>query len=132
MAAYRLGRDVFPCQASNRRRYPCGEARLFGDRGAAQALDGEAGLLPAYRPDHRAPAITLFDGAEPEIMSVYFKAAPVCNFAQTPCQATIKLASEEQIDPARITAINVRVSAAAQAYPGCDYAGPFERVLQAK
>lgn len=105
---------------------------MSGARGAAQALDGEAGLLPAYRPDHSAPDITLFDNAEPEIMSVYFKAAPVCNFAQTPCQAAIKLASEEQVDPARIAAINVRVSAAARAYPGCDYAGPFERVLQAK
>nr|WP_298688390.1 MmgE/PrpD family protein [uncultured Dongia sp.] len=105
---------------------------MSGARGSARALDGEAGLLRAYRPDRSAPDITLFDGAEPEIMSVYFKAAPVCNFAQTPCQAAIKLASEEQIDPARVAAIKVRVSAAAQAYPGCDYVGPFERVLQAK
>jgi 2-methylcitrate dehydratase PrpD len=104
---------------------------MSGARGAALALDGEAGLLPAYRPDRRAPGIALFDGT-PELMSVYFKAAPVCNFAQTPCQAALKLANAAPIDPARITAIKIRVSAAARAYPGCDYAGPFERVLQAK
>ncbi|WP_374367217.1 MmgE/PrpD family protein [Dongia sp.] len=105
---------------------------MAGARGSARALDGEAGLLPAYRPDHNAPGITLFDSPEPELMSVYFKAAPVCNFAQTPCQAAMKLAGAAPIDPARIAAIKVRVSAAARAYPGCDHAGPFERVLQAK
>lgn len=103
-----------------------------GARGSAQALDGEAGLIRAYRPDHEVPDITLFDGPEPEIMSVYFKAAPVCNFAQTPCQVAIALANEDRPDVAHIRSIKVRVSEAARAYPGCDYAGPFERVLQAK
>ena len=103
-----------------------------GARGSERALDGEAGLLRAYRPDRSVPDIRLFDGAEPEIMAVYFKAAPVCNFAQTPCQAAIALAVEEHPDPTRIAAVAVRVSEAARAYPGCDHAGPFERVLQAK
>jgi 2-methylcitrate dehydratase PrpD len=104
---------------------------MSGARGTARALDGEAGLLRAYRPDRDSPDIVLFNGV-PELMSVYFKAAPVCNFAQTPCQAAIKLVRTTPIDPARITAVKVRVSAAARAYPGCDFAGPFERVLQAK
>lgn len=103
-----------------------------GARGSARALDGEAGLIRAYRPDRQVPGVTLFGGPEPEIMSVYFKAAPVCNFAQTPCQVAMVLAIEETIDPARIRAVEARVSEAARAYPGCDFAGPFERVLQAK
>lgn len=103
----------------------------LGAYGSERALDGEAGLLPAYRPDRRAPDIRLFDG-ELEIMSVFFKPVPVCNFAQTPCLAALALAKEEKIKPGDITTINVKASRAAKAYPGCDYAGPFQRVLQAK
>lgn len=103
-----------------------------GARGAERALDGEAGLLRVHRPDRTVPDVRLFDGAEPEIMAVYFKAAPVCNFAQTPCQAAMKLAAAEKLDAARIRSVEVLVSEAARVYPGCDHAGPFERVLQAK
>jgi 2-methylcitrate dehydratase PrpD len=105
-------------------------ARLGAD-GSEQALDGEAGLLPAYRPDQRAPDIRLLDG-EPEIMSVFFKPVPVCNFAQTPCLAAVELASKERVDWRDIAAVKVKTSRAAKAYPGCDYSGPFVRVLQAK
>ena len=105
---------------------------MSGARGAALALDGDAGLIRAYRPDRTVPEVTLFDAAEPEIMSVYFKAAPVCNFAQTPCQAALQVARDAKLDPDSIHAVKLRVTEAAYAYPGCDHAGPFERVLQAK
>jgi 2-methylcitrate dehydratase PrpD len=103
----------------------------LGAYGSEKALDGEAGLLTAYRPDHKAPEVRLFDG-EPEIMSVFFKPVPVCNFAQTPCLAAVALAKGKKFDPSEIVAVEVSASRAAKAYPGCDYAGPFARVLQAK
>lgn len=108
-------------------------ARLaaLGAYGSEKALDGEAGLLTAYRPDRQAPDVSLFDG-EPEIMSVFFKPVPVCNFAQTPCLAAVALTKENRFDPGAIVAVEVSASRAAQAYPGCDYPGPFARVLQAK
>jgi 2-methylcitrate dehydratase PrpD len=84
-------------------------ARLasLGAHGSEKALDGEAGLLAAYRPDRCAPEIRLFDG-EPEIMSVFFKPVPVCNFAQTPCLAAVELATEERVDCRDIATVNVR------------------------
>jgi len=108
-------------------------ARLagLGAYGSEKALDGEAGLFTAYRPDKRAPDVRLFDG-EPEIMSVFFKPAPVCNFAQTPSLAALALANAEDIDPGEVVSITAKVTQAAKAYPGCDYAGPFSRILQAK
>ncbi len=108
-------------------------ARLaeLGAYGSEKALDGEAGLLTAMRPDRRAPPITLFDGA-PEILSVFFKPVPVCNFAQTPALAAIDLVRAEPVDPADVATVQVRVTRAAKAYPGCDVAGPFARILQAK
>lgn len=108
-------------------------ARLaeLGAEGSAGALDGEAGLLTAMRPDRVVPPVRLFDGA-PEILSVFFKPVPVCNFAQTPALAAIRLATQEQIDPQAIESVRVRVSRVATIYPGCDHAGPFLRILQAK
>jgi 2-methylcitrate dehydratase PrpD len=70
--------------------------------------------------------------AAPEILSVYHKPVPACNFAQTPCQAALRLAKEHRIDPARVAAIRIRVPRAGAMYPGCDYTGPFAHVLQAK
>ncbi|MDQ0473233.1 MmgE/PrpD family protein [Labrys wisconsinensis] len=121
----------FEAGAAARSGFTAARLAMLGAHGSEGALDGEAGLLPAYRPDRQAPDIRLFDGA-PEILSVFFKPVPVCNFAQTPCLAAIALARRERIDPADIASVEVKVTRAAQAYPGCDHAGPYARVLQAK
>lgn len=65
-------------------------------------------------------------------MSVFFKPVPVCNFAQTPCLAAVALAKDKGFDPSEVVSVDVSASRAAKAYPGCDYSGPFARVLQAK
>lgn len=108
-------------------------ARLaeLGAYGSEKALDGEGGLLTAMRPDRAVPPIALFDGT-PEIMSVFFKLIPVCNFAQTPALAALDLVRAEHPDPAKIARVRLRVTRAAKFYPGCDHAGPFARILQAK
>lgn len=103
----------------------------LGAHGSEGALDGEAGLLTAMRPDRVVPRVGLFDD-QPEILSVFFKPVPVCNFAQTPALAAIRIANDERLDPQAIQSVHVRVSRAAKAYPGCDHAGPFARILQAK
>jgi 2-methylcitrate dehydratase PrpD len=103
-----------------------------GAEAAAEALDGEAGLFAAFRPGQEMPDIRLFTGPGPELLEVYNKPVPACNFAQTPCQAALVLRREEALDPAAIRAVRVRASQAAVRYPGCDHAGPFERALQAK
>jgi 2-methylcitrate dehydratase PrpD len=103
-----------------------------GAEAAPEALDGEAGLFAAFRPGQEMPDVRLFAGAGPELLEVYNKPVPACNFAQTPCQAALALRREEALDPGAIRAIRVRASQAAVRYPGCDHAGPFERALQAK
>jgi 2-methylcitrate dehydratase PrpD len=94
-------------------------------------LEGEAGLFAAYRRQPAPDAIRLFAGAQPEIMAVYNKPAPACNFAQTAAQAALRAARE--IDsPEEIEAISIRVPEAAARYPGCDSKGPYRNALQAK
>jgi len=95
------------------------------------ALDGRAGLLAALGKAAPASGIALFDGP-PEILSVYHKPVPACNFAQTPSQAALEIGRGAPFDPASIGAIRVRVPRAGKLYPGCDSVGPFEHVLQAK
>ena len=42
------------------------------------------------------------------------------------------LARDKSFDSSKVASVEVSASRAAKAYPGCDYPGPFARVLQAK
>ncbi len=95
------------------------------------ALDGEAGLFAALGKRGAAASVALFKGT-PEILAVYHKPVPACNFAQTASQAALRIAGDLQFALERIAAITVRVPRAGMLYPGCDYRGPFTHILQAK
>jgi 2-methylcitrate dehydratase PrpD len=104
------------------------ELAELGAFGSETALDGPAGLFAALRRADRVAHVTPFRGDSLEIFSVYHKPAPACNYAQTACQAALAIGV-----PSRdIAAVQVRCTAAAIHYPGCNASGPFERVLQAK
>jgi len=100
----------------------------LGARASETALDGPSGLFASLGRRDRIAAVAPFS-AEPEILSVYYKPAPACNYAQTACQAAARLRVP---NTAEITGITVKLPAAAIEYPGCNYPGPFERTLQAK
>jgi 2-methylcitrate dehydratase PrpD len=102
-----------------------------GAYGSELILEGEAGLFAAFRRIDAPQAIELFPNGQEEILSVYNKPVPACNFAQTACQAAIRV-SEEIDSPDAIASIVVHLPEAATRYPGCDFAGPFHRALQAK
>jgi 2-methylcitrate dehydratase PrpD len=94
-------------------------------------LEGEAGLFAAFRRQPAPAEIRLFAGAEPEIMAVYNKPAPACNFAQTAAQTALRVARELATSE-EIATVSIRVPEAAARYPGCDSKGPFHNALQAK
>jgi 2-methylcitrate dehydratase PrpD len=95
------------------------------------ALDGVAGLFAALGKPSAGSRVALFRAA-PEILAVYHKPVPACNFAQTPSQSALAIARETSIPTPSIVAITVRVPRAGALYPGCDFGGPFEHILQAK
>lgn len=103
----------------------------LGAYGSAGALDGEAGLFAAAGAGAAADVVLFADG-DAEIMSVFHKPLPVCNFAQTPCQAALMLVRKHGVTSAAISRVTIGASEAAIRYPGCDSRGPFDRVLQAK
>ena len=94
-------------------------------------LEGEAGLFAAFRRQPAPSEIRLFAGPQPEIMAVYNKPAPACNFAQTAAQAALRAARELGTSE-DIATVAIRVPDAAARYPGCDSKGPFHNALQAK
>jgi 2-methylcitrate dehydratase PrpD len=102
-----------------------------GARASETILEGEAGLFAAFRRQPAPAKIRLFAGAESEIMAVYNKPAPACNFAQTAAQTALR-AARELGPPEDIATISIRVPEAAARYPGCDCKGPFHNALQAK
>lgn len=95
------------------------------------ALDGEAGLFASLGKREAAASVKVFD-SEAEIMAVYYKPVPACNFAQTPSQAALGIARKTSITPEKIASIRIRVPRAGMLYPGCNSTGPFAHVLQAK
>ena len=102
-----------------------------GARASETILEGEAGLFAAFRRQPAPAGLRLFAGPQPEIMAVYNKPAPACNFAQTAAQAALR-AAREIGQPENIAAVSIRVPEAAARYPGCDSKGPFHNALQAK
>lgn len=106
------------------------ELASLGAFASETSLDGRAGLFAALGRSDRLASVAPFQHNSWEIISVYYKPAPACNYAQTACQAA--LAAVREIASSDIAEIRVTCSVAAVAYPGCNYAGPFDRVLQAK
>jgi len=106
------------------------ELAELGAFASETALDGRSGLFAALGRSDRLSSVAPFQPGVWEILSVYYKPAPACNYAQTACQAA--LAAIDGIKSSDIAGIRVACSAAAVAYPGCNYAGPFNRILQAK
>ncbi|NOJ45924.1 MmgE/PrpD family protein [Bradyrhizobium archetypum] len=94
-------------------------------------LEGEAGLFAAYRRQRAPDDIQLFAGGEAEIMAVYNKPAPACNFAQTASQAALRV-THELAESRSVERIIIRAPDAAIRYPGCDAKGPYRNALQAK
>ncbi|WP_407187776.1 MmgE/PrpD family protein [Bradyrhizobium centrosematis] len=102
-----------------------------GAFGSETILEGEAGLFAAYRRQAAPDSIRLFPDGECEVMAVYNKPVPACNFAQTAAQAALRvsheIASTDEVDRVVIRAPDVAVR-----YPGCDSMGPYRNALQAK
>jgi 2-methylcitrate dehydratase PrpD len=106
------------------------ELAALGARASETALDGRAGLFAGLNKSDRVAHVTPFSGDTLEVMSVYYKPAPACNYAQTACQAALAIAQD--VPTPEIESIVVKASEAAIKYPGCDFVGAFDRILQAK
>jgi 2-methylcitrate dehydratase PrpD len=97
-----------------------------GATAAPRTLSGPSGLLAAYGATERVGVLTDGLGQHFHMLDVIHKLAPACVFAQAPCQAALELALKQQITPSEIDSVEIGVVGAAAAFPGCDFAGPFQ------
>ena len=95
------------------------------------AIDGRAGLFAAYDRRERADAVEPLGRGSYEILAVYWKPAPACNYVQTPCQAALEL-SRQGVRAEDVVGIEIDSFPHAVRYPGCDNPGPFSGPLDAK
>lgn len=107
------------------------ELAAAGAYASETILEGEAGLFAAFRRGAPRAPVALFADGKAEILAVYNKPVPACNFAQTACQAALRVADQID-DPGEIETLTIDLPDAAIRYPGCDFAGPFAHALQAK
>ena len=112
------GEHAFHAGFAARNAVTCAFVAARGAQAAPSALDGASGLLAGYRVRHRAPELTRALGEEYEMHGIVFKPAPACFFAQTPAQLAESVV-QELPDIAEIAKIEIGVTAAAAAYPGC-------------
>ncbi|MCQ9617019.1 MmgE/PrpD family protein [Paenalcaligenes niemegkensis] len=110
----------------------CLQLAQLGAIASESILEGEAGLFQAYGRVSMADPIVLFANGEAEILSVFNKAVPACNFAQSPCQAALKAIGQLRGGSQQIVAVRIDSTLAAVRYPGCSSTGPFNYALQAK
>ena len=68
------------------------ELAELGAFSSETALDGRSGLFASLNRADRIDSVAPFQDGLWEIMSVYYKPAPACNYAQTACQAALKIA----------------------------------------
>jgi 2-methylcitrate dehydratase PrpD len=109
-------------------------AMLMAREGASAAegsLDGKAGLFAAFNKSIPTPPPLPFSHGE-EILQVFFKQVPACNYAQTAAQAALQVKAQNKLTADAIEQVTVKVPYAAANYPGCDYPGPFNSILQAR
>jgi 2-methylcitrate dehydratase PrpD len=103
-----------------------------GIRASETALEGKAGLFAALSLPLEYEDMQFFDNNTHEVMQVFFKPSPSCNYTQTPNQVALQLVETENFDISDIKAIKIYCTDAAISYPGCDGMGPFKTNLQAK
>jgi 2-methylcitrate dehydratase PrpD len=96
-----------------------------GATAAATVLDGPSGLLAGFGALARADGLTRDLGGDFEIRQVVHKPAPACFFVQAPCQVAERLVRDNGIRPQDIDRVEIRTTATAARYPGCDNAGPM-------
>lgn len=103
-----------------------------GAQGPRFIFEGPSGLCRALDVEYDRGHFER-DPARPfDILSVVFKPAPVCMYAQVPVQAALQLARSGRLEPEQVRQIEVRLCRMGADYPGCANSGPIRTYQDAK
>lgn len=107
---------------------------LLAEKGIAAAssiFEGKGGVLAAFGATDKAHILTDRLGEEFEMLSVVFKEAPACIYAQGPSQLAMELVTAHQLPLSSIDHILIEMPATPASYPGCNFGGPFDSRISA-
>jgi len=93
-------------------------------------IDG--GFLQAYSGEIDAEAIVYPLTDHYKIEEVYFKSVPACAFVQSAARAALEIAGKRDFNAEDVREIKVDIFPHGKEYPGLDYCGPFQGVMQAQ
>ncbi|MDG1851559.1 MAG: MmgE/PrpD family protein, partial [Gammaproteobacteria bacterium] len=80
-----------------------------GAQAAQGSLDGKAGLFAAFAKAVPTPPALPFSDPDEEILRVFFKQVPACNYAQTAAQVAVRVKTEHAIAADAITKVCINV-----------------------
>ncbi len=111
------------------------DCALLAEAGAVAApgaLDGKTGLLAGFGALARSERLAERLGSDYKILEIAHKPAPACIYVQAPCQVAQALTRGSTLRGRAIQSVDIHVTEAAAAYPGCDDPGPIGSMQAAK
>lgn len=101
------------------------ELAATGFTGAARWYEGAAGFAAAFADGDARAGEPWALGERWRLLDVVYKPFPVCAITQSPVRVAIDLATENDLDPEDITAVQVFLNPADHRYPGTVNPGPY-------
>jgi 2-methylcitrate dehydratase PrpD len=109
------------------------ELAKYGAKSPHYIFETPRGVLNAYSGEiETAEKIIHEIGDHFKIEEIYFKFAPACAYVQSAASATLEIAKKADFNIDEIDSIKVRIFPHGKNYPGLDYCGPFQGVMQAQ
>ena len=124
------GEDVFQNGWGARNGIQAMRLARSGAVGCDTIIEGERGLLAAFGAQEKVSLMTEGLGGSYKILEVIHKPIDSCFFVQGPCQAAEQLLKRHRLNVSEIREVEIRVSAQAKNYPGCDYKGEILTPVQ--
>lgn len=94
-------------------------------------IEGRAGICTAYGLSKEKLEQEKLDDGRYEIAEVLYKPAPACALVQTTAQVTLDVV-RAGINPFDIKEGTIKTFSLGKNYPGCDYPGPYQDLIQAR
>jgi 2-methylcitrate dehydratase PrpD len=109
------------------------ELAKYGARAPRYIFEIEGGVFKAYS-GRVEPLEKIYEkgNGRYKIEEVYFKSVPACAYVQSAAMAALEIARKGDFSTDEIKSIEVRIFPFGKHYPGLDYCGPFQGVMQAQ
>ena len=108
------------------------ELARYGATSPRRIFEIDGGMLKAYSGEIEVQELVRELNDQYKIEEVYFKSVPACAYVGSAARAALEIAQRQKFDVDDIKNIEVKIFPHGKYYPGLDYCGPFQGVMQAQ